>query len=262
MLSCFIYYWTGIGITTPAELKAALTFQQGFIHLWTIPVEFKFYLLLPPLVWAGLWLQRHHGDLALLTASLLLLGILQVLWPYWLTPPNSPDTRWYLPSFLFGTLAALSLPWARRLNHRRLATPFAVITLLILLLALPGTRHWLFGAPLSIDLMDKHLYLGLLWAVFLTLLVDGQGFVGTLLKSRPMAWLGAISYSTYLLHWLVVSLLARHWPGSAPAMLLAVALSLLAGALGYWLFERPAELLRQRIKNATSSQLTAARTNK
>ncbi len=249
-LACLLYYWAGIGITTATELKAALTFQQGFIHLWTIPVEFKFYLLLPPLAWAGLWLLRRYGHPTLIISGLSLLLMQQALWPYWQTPENSAETRWYLPAFLFGILAALLLPNLRQLHRSRVATPCALATLLILMLALPGTRLWLFGTPLSADLMDKHLYLGLVWTCFLVVLVDGQGLAGRLLMSGPLARLGAISYSTYLFHWLAFSLLAKLWPGNAAAMFAALALALVAGALGYHLFEQPAERLRRNIIKA------------
>ncbi len=62
-----------------------------------------------------------------------------------------------------------------------------------------------------------------------------------------MHWLGAISYSTYLFHWLIFRLLADSWPESALAMLGAVLLALLAGTLGYRLFEQPAERLRRHL---------------
>lgn len=247
VLACLIYFWTGIGISTSDELFAALGFQQGFIHLWTIPVEFKFYLLLPPLACASLWLQRKGGDAAVLAGSLLLLGLQQLLWPYWLTPENSPDTHWYLPSFLFGVLAALLLPHARRLPLARIATPVALATFALMLLALPGTRAWLLDTPPPADLTDKHPYLGLLWALFLLALVDGHGLAGRLLTSRPMRWLGAISYSTYLFHWLIFSVLAIRWPNNTLAMLAAALLALAAGTLGYRLFEQPAERLRRHL---------------
>ena len=65
-----------------------------------------------------------------------------------------------------------------------------------------------------------------------------------------MRWLGAISYSTYLFHWLIFRLLADIWPENALAMLAAVALALLAGTLGFRLFEQPAERLRHRLNQA------------
>lgn len=108
VLACLLYFWVGHGIRDAGQLWAAITFRQGYIHLWTIPAEFKFYLILPPLAWAGLALQRRFGDLTLLLASIAVLALQQALWPYWLTPESTIETRWYLPSFLFGIIAALS----------------------------------------------------------------------------------------------------------------------------------------------------------
>ncbi|MCF6757108.1 hypothetical protein L3X14_10960 [Pseudomonas balearica] len=65
-----------------------------------------------------------------------------------------------------------------------------------------------------------------------------------------MRWLGAISYSTYLFHWLIFRLLADSGSEYALAMLAAVLLALLAGTLGYRLFEQPAERLRHRLASA------------
>ena len=246
-LACLLHYWAGVGILTGEQLFASLTLQQGYSHLWTIPVEFKFYLLLPPLVWAGLALYRRWGAAGLLPAAAALLAAQQSLWPYWLTPENSALTRWYLPSFMFGILAALLLPALRNALAQRLATPFALVTLAVLCLGLPGARLLLAGMPLSDDLMNKHLYLSLLWAVFILLLVDGHGLVGRWLCSRPMRFLGNVSYSTYLFHILVMLPLATRWPGNPLILLLATVLAVAAGAAGYYLAERPLEHLRKRL---------------
>ena len=69
-----------------------------------------------------------------------------------------------------------------------------------------------------------------------------------------MHWLGAISYSTYLFHWLIFRLLADSWPESALAMLGAVLLALLAGTLGYRLFVQQAERLRHRLNQANRTR--------
>ncbi|MGJ3593236.1 acyltransferase family protein [Stutzerimonas stutzeri] len=244
VVACFIYYWAGIGIANSDELRDALTLRQGFIHLWTIPVEFKFYLLLPPLLAVIFLLQKKFGNAAMLAAVLFSVVVLQTIWPYSITPENSPDTRWYLATFIFGIPCALLLPRLRQLTTPGMATSFGLITFLVLLLALPGTRHWLLGVPLSADLANKHLYLGLLWAVFVALLSDGQGIIGRALRGRGLSYIGRISYSTYLFHFAIIVVLAERWPGSNLAALAGFVLSLLVGSLGYHLLERPAERLR------------------
>ncbi len=45
-----------LGIAAWSDVMAALTFQKGYAHLWTVPVEFTFYLWLLRLsqvVWAA-----------------------------------------------------------------------------------------------------------------------------------------------------------------------------------------------------------------
>lgn len=258
-LACLLYYWAGIGIESGAQLIDALTFRQGFIHLWTVPVEFKFYLLLPLLCGAAIALQRRHGDSALLLALLCTLGLQQWLWPYWQTPWDSPATRWYLAPFLFGTASALLLPRWRALPRQRMATLFALATLTALMVALPGTRLWLFGTPLSGDLMNKHVYLGLLWAIFVGLLVDGQGLAGRLLCSRLLRFLGRISYSAYLFHWLIMVKLGKHLTNQPLAIPAALLLTIAAGTAGYYLIEHPLERLRKSLTRLTAAQKTTRR---
>ncbi|WP_374415460.1 acyltransferase family protein [Ectopseudomonas oleovorans] len=258
VLACLLYAWAGVGITDTQQLGEVLSMQRGSIHLWTIPVEFKAYVVLPLLAWLGLLVQRRAGWGGLLLAALLALAVQQALWPYWQTPADSPNTRWYLPAFLFGCLAALLLPWVRRWQRGRAGTFYALLTLLALLLALPGVRQAVFGGPLANDLMDKHLFIGLAWAVFVLLLVDGQGLAGRVLSSPVLGFVGRISYSTYLFHWLIMVGLFHWFPQSVPAFLAALILALLAGALGYYLAELPLERLRQRLTPLARRQAVAS----
>src|SRR5690606_20068490 len=47
-LAILVYWWLGTaGIDSPADVWAAASFRHGYAHLWTIPVEFTFYALLP-----------------------------------------------------------------------------------------------------------------------------------------------------------------------------------------------------------------------
>lgn len=258
ILACFIYYLAGVGINSRTQLFEVLSFEQGTIHLWTIAVEFKFYLLLPFMLWAALQLQRRYGDGALLAGATALILGQQYYWPYWLTPENSPHTLWYLPAFIFGMLAGLLQPRIQAQPRKYLADLCFILTMALLIIAIPGVRSWLFGGALNNNLADKHLYLGLLWAIFVALLVDGQSFAGRLLSSKALTFLGTVSYSTYLIHWLIFSLLAERWPQQTPALLAAVALSVLIGAAGHYWAEVPLEHLRKRLSPARRAVTQAA----
>lgn len=257
VLACLLYAWAGVGITDARQLGEVLIMQRGSIHLWTIPVEFKAYVVLPLLVWLGSLVQCRTGMIGLLLVTLLALGGQQALWPYWQTPADSPQTRWYLPAFLFGSVAALLLPWVRKWPRGSAGMVCAVLTLLLLLAALPGVRQALLGGPLANDLMDKHLFIGLAWALFVLLLVDGEGLVGRLLISPVLGFVGRISYSTYLFHWLIMVGLFQWFPRSVLAFISALILALLVGALGYYLAELPLEHLRRRLTPFARSSVTS-----
>lgn len=80
-------------------------------------------------------------------------------------------------------------------------------------------------------------------------LAANPGGAGRLLSTRPLLWLGDISYSVYMLH-VPVLLVMGKIGGEGPAlggplvwMAICVPVSLLLGHLSYRLFERPAQRL-------------------
>lgn len=178
VLACFVYYWATTGIVSPAELRDALLMQQGFIHLWTIPVEFKFYFVLPPLLLGCLYIQRRLGNGVMVqqwqspsqfNKASGPTGKLQLIHP--IRDGSSARCCWVIP-------CALLLPVSRRLIRPRIATLIGIATFLILLLSLPGTRHWLSGSPVDAELANKHLFFGLLWVAFVAALANGQVVIG------------------------------------------------------------------------------------
>jgi peptidoglycan/LPS O-acetylase OafA/YrhL len=84
-------------------------------------------------------------------------------------------------------------------------------------------------------------------SVILILLVrDGGGAFARWLRSRPLQWLGRVSYSLYLVHVPVAVALAHAFHGTLPAAAIApltVLLALPAAALFYRAVERPSLLL-------------------
>jgi len=97
-----------IGLVTWTDVIAALTFQKGYAHLWTVPVEFKFYIWLPIFA-VGFIAARNRSFSAACMLLLVLIGGEQLLWPYWQTPINSLGTGWYASSFTIGCFLAVIL---------------------------------------------------------------------------------------------------------------------------------------------------------
>lgn len=247
-----------LGITAWSDVMAALTFQKGYAHLWTVPVEFTFYLWLP-LVALGFIAARSRG---VLTACGLLVALIcaqQLIWPYWETPINALGTGWYASSFTIGCFLAVTLNDVRPRITNKLANVLAISVTLGLVLAAPGSRHAVFGVPLDLAIVDKFVYISAAWAVFIVATIDGKGIFGRLVTSRFMRKLGAWSYSLYLFHGLVLVEIADRFPNNVVAMLAGIVAAIAVGAASYYAIELPIERYRQKLQRGISARVTSAR---
>lgn len=257
-----LYYVFGTaGINSHADLKSALTLRQGFGHLWTIPVEFKFYLFLPLFAFFIVKAKAAWGQAGALVASITLIAVQQGLWPYWLTPENSISTHWYLSSFTIGCYCAVSMDFFRKFNTPRIATVIGVTVVILMILASPIMRNLLLGMPLDRWLMNKFVYLSLLWGAFVIFLADGQGVFGRILKSKFMRKMGAWSFSMYLAHWYFYASLANMYPNSLAWMFFAMLCAVLFGAVLHVMVEAPIERGRHALQDHLTKFSRAQQSN-
>lgn len=249
-IAVIFYYFLGTaGIDSQVDLESALTLRQGFGHLWTIPVEFKFYFFLPLFAFFIIKAKAFWGQAGALGASVTFIAVQQGLWPYWLSPENSISTHWYLSSFTIGCYCAVSIDFFRRFNTPRVATVVGVTVVILMVSASPVVRNLVFGMPLDRWLMNKFVYLSLLWGAFVIFLADGQGAFGRILNSRFMRKMGAWSFSMYLVHWYFYATLANMYPKSLGWMFVAMLCAVLFGALLHVLVEAPIERGRHALQD-------------
>ncbi|QRK82844.1 acyltransferase [Pseudomonas granadensis] len=241
------WYFNVAGISAADDVIKAITFRQGYSHLWTIPVEFKFYFFLPFIAFSFILVERRLGALAVTIFALLMVAAHQLSWPYWMTPENSISTHWYIPSFIFGCYAAVSIEWHDKHLSSRMATGLAVAVVILLLGLSPGGRNILFGMPLDGWLMNKFIYLSFLWMVFILALANGRGPIGSMMQSILLKKLGAWSYSIYLIHWIFYQKLSLLHKGGLYA-LLAFFGAIAAGAAMYFFVESPIERFRHSLQ--------------
>jgi peptidoglycan/LPS O-acetylase OafA/YrhL len=278
-------YWVALAVilpvsamsfTNPREIATQVLLLQvytprhllpGLTQMWSLSVEVSFYLLLPLLALA---VRRGSDRLraqAWLCGSLVATSVLWFFFSGGFGIGHTGVRNLWLPSFLdwfaLGMGLAVLRAWHDLTGRGRVLdqlgdaglTCWAVGALLFWTAATPlagprglahptlgeaVVRHWLYGSA-ALFLM--------LPAVFGT---DQRAPLRRFLESRPMRWLGKVSYGVFLWHLLVLDLTFRvldlevftghFWALTA----CAVPGSLLAAALSLRLVEQPALNLKRR----------------
>jgi peptidoglycan/LPS O-acetylase OafA/YrhL len=168
-------------------------------------VEASFYVILPLLAYLLLVvLCRRQWRPKLLLAGI---GGLALISPAWLvvvhlTTSIPNGARLWLPTYLIWFLAGMALTVLQRMRVRCyafVALPLATICYFIASTPLAGDPT---TSPLG---MSQALYKAGFYAVIAALAVaplalGNEGLYARLLASRPMVWLGEISYEIFLIH--------------------------------------------------------------
>jgi peptidoglycan/LPS O-acetylase OafA/YrhL len=244
---CLYRYAGTAGIDTDSDLWQAMSLQTGYSHLWTIPVEFKYYLFLPFVAFFAIWCRKRMGDTAAIIAGLMLVILQQLVWPYWHTPVGTADVRWYFSCFTIGTFAAVLFPVLERSVSGKRADMLVTILMVSIIFISPYVQFKLFGVEPNDYLVNKFVFLSFGCALLTVFLINGAGFYGRLFMTRPFVMIGRWSYSIYLVHWLVIVKISEFLSFSLLGVLISIGLSILAGAIIHYAIEQPLEKFRHKV---------------
>jgi len=229
---------------------------QGVPHgtgvVWSLAVEEHYYLLYPPL--AVLLLRLNRRLLVLITLVGLCFAVL--LWRMFLFSQGASeayltmatDTR--IDAILVGCLMAMLFnPWLDPVLAPHRGRDWAIVVACLAVLA--GTllyRNEAFRLTLRYSLQS----LAVAPLIYLAV-ARPQNFPFRWLNARPMTYIGSVSYSIYLIHQLMLGLIAKQWPtlGWFGVTMGALALTLMAAEpMRRWV-EQPCARLRQRLHQST-----------
>ncbi|RLQ22197.1 acyltransferase [Seongchinamella sediminis] len=218
-----ILFWTEAGyFDTDSRLKPLL-------HLWSLGVEEQFYLLWPLLLLVGARLQ--------LPILLLVLGLLGTSFCLNILVTGDRAASFFLPQFRAWELllgALLAIPGARA-GSRPPGNGLALAGLVLLLAAvLLINRQAIFPGWWAL--------LPTLGAALLILSAPGTA-INRLLASRPLVFIGKISFPLYLWHWPLLTF-CRIMEQGEPAAVIRLG-AVLVSALLAWLSYR---LVEQRLR--------------
>jgi peptidoglycan/LPS O-acetylase OafA/YrhL len=229
------------------------TIVDGISVAWSLSVEAMFYLLLPVYAWA---MRRAtvRLELGLLLVTGVLAAVIRVF-PDGVYQNTLPGMwAWFAGGLSLAVLSANgSLEFVRRHAFWFWAAAFGCLTIAAWGVGLPRTLggEYSHGSRLA----EHVLYLGVALCLVAPATVRSSLPV---LNSRPLAWLGLVSYGIFLYHQVFVgAFLSLHKAplGFVVYTLAVCAATIACAALSYYLVERP--LLR--FKEPTGGARTRTR---
>jgi len=219
-----IYFWkTADYFAGSADLKPLL-------HTWSLGVEEQFYIFYPLMIMFVLRFLKRWLALAI---GLVTLGSFAVSLVLVVIGPNAafyllPSRAWELG--IGGLVAVGAFPVLRGAWLRALAPLLGAVLIAAGLAFIRADSP--FPAPWAL--------LPCLGAALIIAYGEGS-FVGRALSIQPLRWIGAISYSLYLLHWPIIAFYRLQTGISLTPVESSclVAASIAAAALSYYLVEQP-----------------------
>ena len=206
-------------------------------HMWSLAIEEQFYIVWPLVL--GVLCRRSRR---LLVGAMVALAIVSVACLAWLFVTADPSQAYYhtlarIHEVVVGALAAVILirtsqRAARvRAAARRLLPAAAGVVVAAMALVGDATATYYLGGSLLFSIAVAVVILGLE--------DDGPNLVRRALSSRPLVWIGTLSYGLYLWHWPFV-VLFRRWHLQGPVLGVAVTAAATAAAvLSARFVERP-----------------------
>jgi peptidoglycan/LPS O-acetylase OafA/YrhL len=239
------------------------TVRDGIGVAWTLCVEVTFYAALPLFAWLAAKLGRGARSVAGDVLLLVTLSAASLVFRADTSPVHVAQLSTLAANFLWFALgmglAVLSVVFQDRPAPawRGVALPrawplvsWAVAGLLFVLLHAVAVASIAFSAPVT-AVVANALY-GLVALCILLPAVFGEGEGGLargVLRARPLAWIGLISYGVYLYHTIVISQVEKVLPTGGGAghyvavTVCSLAVTLLCAAASYYALERPIMLL-------------------
>ena len=179
--------------------------HQGLTQMWSLAVEASFYVFLPFLAYLLLVvICRRRWQPKLVVGTLLAMALISPAWVVLVRVDHwFPDgARLWLPTYLAWFLGGMLLAVLQAMRVRCYA--FAAIPLAVICYFIVATP--IGGAPTtSPAAISEAVVKTVFYTVIATLAVaplalEGHGWYWQVLASRPMVWLGEISYEIFLIH--------------------------------------------------------------
>lgn len=237
-ISAAVYFL--VGLFDFSKLMEIVTFYGTYIHFWTIPVEFKFYFILPIIAYTAMHLKKMFGVAISLVFLMLVCVAVSLCFPF--TDRNlNGHMSVYVPVFMYGIIAAFVYNFISVKINKIIADALSLLIIFSFVLMTPpfmGINGWL---------GDKFVILGPAIAFFVYLQVVSNGVVQKFFSMKWVANLGRFSFSIYLFHIMIIFMIYPSFQNNIAAYLFTIFLCIGGGVVSYYLIESPLEKMRHSI---------------
>jgi peptidoglycan/LPS O-acetylase OafA/YrhL len=248
-----LLYWTCSqwGIETPIrswnDIVQHLLLLQGYNIFWSIPVEFKYYLLSPFVL-----LICHYGlhwkwKPVLIFLSVLWMSTMVIDYFY---PFNKISVLKHIGFFLTGTGIAIFYIQQRNLVIKeqvlRIITWAALLAIFLGLFMTPHIVDDVWSMPVMNNGRKTKILFAFLCGLMLFAALYGKGLYSKIMTLPVLRFIGIISFSLYLLHMPVIYFI-EHFLTGIPAFLqiyVFFGLVIAVSSTSYLLIERPLSRIR------------------
>lgn len=236
-IAVLVYYL--MGFYDLEKMKSIILFGSTYIHLWTIPIEFQFYFLLPVIVFCASGIQKFVGRTYALLFLVLLTFAFAFMYPYTDKEING-RLVYYIPVFMYGIVIAFVHNYIQVKISSFVSDGISIAIIFMFVMLTPpfqGVNGWL---------GNKFVLLGPFVALFVYLQVNSSGYISRLLSSKVMTDLGRYSFSIYLFHIMIIFIVYPRFLDNVTAYLVTIILCIGGGAVTYHCIESPLESFRHK----------------
>lgn len=244
-IALVVYYMASIlgvesVISSWKDIVAHLLLIKGDLFFWSIPVEFKYYLISPLILWFCSRMLNWDGQKMM---ALFLVMIVAAVALQWTCHLSRISTFRYLPMFLCGTLVAVyDVAFMKKGGLQPMAKMVGAVGLAVLFLILLTTPFFfesLFGFRPKFHTSIYYLLYAVGWSSVLFAAKYGSGVLIKMLEFRPLRFIGSISFSLYLFHVLILELTVQMEIPQCTKIYMLFGLAIAFSCVTYLLVERP-----------------------
>jgi len=205
----FSLYLNKAGVGVPFSLSLTEFFKhilliEGKGVTWSIAVEFKFYFVLPVIIFVCHMLKRKGGYISELVFLIILVGLSQIISPQSESYVNDARLLPYMCIFIIGTiLAVIQCEIESGKIHKNTLkpiVPLSYISVCALIFMTPSV------ASLVLQDVERNYFhrdfiqYAILWGVVLLSIVNFDSLLSFFFKMRWLCFYGSLSFSIYLFH--------------------------------------------------------------